>query len=91
MSVSFAEIALKIAKKKLFIDVSSQALYEEYQSIPTMKIVDIGCQEWFDAIDLVWRHRDPADRLLVGYAKRYSLPIVTTDHKIKSFHKKVIW
>lgn len=91
LSVSFAEIALKVKRGKLILDVSPQALVEQYLSIPTMKIVDIGYREWFDAIDLEWFQRDPADRLLVGYASRNNLPIVTTDRKIKTFYKKVLW
>lgn len=91
MSVSFAEIALKIKLGKLILDISPEDLHRQYLGIPSLSIVDIGCQEWFDAIDLKWSHKDPADRLLVGYAKRHNMVIVTTDRKIQRFHRKVMW
>lgn len=91
LSVSFAEIALKIKLGKLILDISPEDLNRQYLGIPSLSIIDIGCREWFDAINLKWPHKDPVDRLLVGYAKRHNLVIVTTDGKIKRFHRKVIW
>ncbi|MBI2339590.1 MAG: type II toxin-antitoxin system VapC family toxin [Deltaproteobacteria bacterium] len=91
LSVSFAEIALKLKKKRLDINLTGEELYRSYREIPEIQIVDIGCPEWFDAINLNWRHQDPADRLIVGYAKRMNFPIVTTDRGIKKFHVEVLW
>lgn len=91
LSVSFAEISLKIKLEKLILDLSPEDLHRQYLEIPSLAIIDIGCQEWFDSINLKWPHKDPVDRLLVGYAKRHNMAIVTTDQKIRRFHRKVIW
>ena len=52
LSVSFAEIALKVRQKKLVLDISPAELFEHYAGVPTIRIVDIGFPEWFDSINL---------------------------------------
>lgn len=91
LSVSFAEIALKIKQKKLLISCSARELFDYFRQIADVNIVDIGCEEWFQAVELDWNHKDPVDRVLVAYARRLDIPIVTTDKEIKKYYKKVIW
>lgn len=73
------------------MDPGTEDIFLQYREMAAFQIVAIGVQEWLDSIDLEWRHRDPADRLIVAYAKRRSLPIVTSDGKIRSFYKNVLW
>lgn len=91
LSISFAEISLKIKQAKLTLGMTAEELYEQYQSIPSVSILAIGPVEWFDSINLPWAHKDPADRLIVSYAQRHQYPIVTTDKKIKDHYRQVIW
>lgn len=91
LSVCFAEMALKIKKKQLFLNTTAQELFYHYRTVSLSQIISIGCEEWFDSIELDWPHKDPVDRLLVAYARRLDIPIVTTDKQIKKFYKKVIW
>jgi PIN domain nuclease of toxin-antitoxin system len=91
LSISFAEIALKVKLGRLIINITAQDLHSQYRAIPSVTIVDIGCQEWFDSIDLRWNHNDPADRLIVAYAQRHGLPIVSSDSRIKKYYKRVLW
>ncbi len=92
LSVSFAEIACKIKIGKLDIGISAEALFFEAEQVMNFTIVDIGVEEWLAAINLEWQqNKDPADRLIVAFAKQLKIPIVTTDKKIKTFYKQVIW
>ena len=91
LSVSFAEIALKIKIRRLMMNLSAYDLYEAYRELAEIRIVEIGVQEWLDAIDLDWANKDPADRLIVAYAQKNKSSIVTSDKKIKSFYKDVLW
>ncbi len=91
LSVSFAEIALKIKKRQLVMNLSAEELYKAYQELSEIQMIEIGVQEWFDAISLDWNNQDPADRLIVAYAQKNQFAIVTSDGKIKSFYKHVIW
>lgn len=92
LSISFAEIACKIKAQKLAMNRSAEDLYNDFLQIPTIDIIKIGVEEWLESIDLDWDdNRDPADRLIVTFAKKKKIPIVTSDKKIKSFYKNVIW
>jgi PIN domain nuclease of toxin-antitoxin system len=37
-------------------------------------------------------HQDPADRIIVATARRFNLPLLTADNRIRSYsHVKTIW
>ena len=91
LSVSFAEVAFKQRRGKLPALPLISEVHNQFQQVENFKIIDIGVQEWFDAIELDWPHKDPVDRLLVSYAMRQKIPIMTTDKLIKKFYKNVIW
>jgi PIN domain nuclease of toxin-antitoxin system len=91
LSVSFAEIALKIKQGKLALNLTAEELYERYLEVPSVAILDVSCRHWLDSVDLDWDHRDPADRLIVAHALRTGRPVVTTDRRIKAFYKNVVW
>lgn len=92
LSISFAEIACKIKLGKLEMSIKPYELFDEYRKIHSIKMVDIGVSEWLDSIQLEWpENKDPADRLMVAFAIKHHLPIVTSDKRIKKFYKKVIW
>jgi PIN domain nuclease of toxin-antitoxin system len=92
LSISFAKIACKIKLGKLEMGLSANALYDVYKQVENLQIIDISVDEWLHSIDLDWpENRDPADRMIVFFAIKQHLPIVTSDKKIKQFYKKVIW
>lgn len=91
LSICFAEISCKIKTGKLILDISAEKLFESYNEIESIQIIDIGCKEWFDSINLNWKRKDPVDRLLVSYANRYDDYIVTTDKEIEKYYNKVMW
>lgn len=91
LSVCFAEIAIKQKKGQLSFHGTIEELYQNYLELETSQIVSIGVQEWLDAIHLEWKHKDPADRLIVAYAKRRGCPIVTSDREIKKYYDDVLW
>jgi PIN domain nuclease of toxin-antitoxin system len=91
LSVSFAEIALKVKLKKLILERSARALATELSKVPSVAILATSLENWFAAIELKWAHRDPADRLIVAYAKMKGATIVTSDQEIKRFYKACVW
>ena len=37
-------------------------------------------------------HNDPADRMIVATARKFAIPLVTADQKIRAYqHVKTIW
>lgn len=92
LSISFAEIACKIKAGKLEMNLTAEDLYHQLMQIPTVDIIKIGAEDWLDSIELNWdENRDPVDRLIVSFAKKKKISIVTSDKKIKSFYKHVLW
>lgn len=92
LSISFAEIACKTKLGKLEMNLSAEELYYQYMQVPTVDIIKIGVEEWLDSIDLEWEeNRDPADRLIVNFAIKKKIPIVTSNKKMKEFYDRVIW
>lgn len=96
LSISFAEIACKIALQKLEIALPPEALLERVQETEHFHIRDISSRMWFDAIHLHWEHqgrphKDPADRLILSYAIAQGLPIVTTDQLMEQRYPHCIW
>jgi PIN domain nuclease of toxin-antitoxin system len=91
LSVSFAEIALKVKLKKLSVGRTPEQLAEAWGAIASVTIVPIGVPEWFAAVNLRWSHRDPADRLIVAYAHSKGAAIVTSDREMKRIYRRCIW
>ena len=92
LSISFAEIVCKVKLGKLEMSVSPRALYNEFEKIQHIEIIDINPELWLDSIDLDWPdNKDPADRIIVAFASQENIPIVTCDVKIKKFYKNVMW
>lgn len=96
LSISFAEIACKIALQKLTLSISPEALLERVQETEHFHIQDISSRMWLDAIHLHWEHhgkphKDPADRLILSYALAHGLSIVTTDQLMQQRYPHCIW
>ena len=91
LSVSFAEIALKIKKGALELNVSARDIFDQFSEVPSIQIESTDVEGWFGAIDLDWHHKDPADRLIVAYAQSRKSPIITSDKLIRKFYKNVMW
>lgn len=92
LSISFAEIAIKVNKKKISLGISSHELHDQYANIPSVDIIDIGVKEWLNSIHLDWpENKDPADRMITSFAMTKDIPIITKDKLIKRFYQNVLW
>ena len=89
LSISFAE--LECLTRKNYNSLNSSDINELYSDLSkSFDIVDIDTDLWLEAIRLDWEHKDPADRLIVAYAKYYNYPIATSDLKIKNYYNSII-
>jgi PIN domain nuclease of toxin-antitoxin system len=91
LSISFAEIACKLKTGKLNLKVSSEEILTHYRLETEVSIIDISPELWHKSIALEWDHKDPADRVIVAYAKESNLKIVSSDKLIKKYYSKTIW
>ncbi|MDJ0844481.1 type II toxin-antitoxin system VapC family toxin [Crocosphaera sp.] len=90
-SISIWEIAIKIRNKKLDLGVCLDIYLERLQQSDVISIIPIDENLWLKSVALEWKHKDPADRIIVALAQQYNASIVTKDQKIRGFYPSVIW
>jgi PIN domain nuclease of toxin-antitoxin system len=90
---SFWEISLLVTLGRLAVapDLTSW-LWRVYR-IVGLRIVPVDHEIAVQSVLLPGEfHKDPADRLIVATAMRFSVPVVSADHKIRSYpHVETIW
>lgn len=52
---------------------------------PWLEIVDTDSSIWLAAVELDWKHRDPADRIIAATALAHGVPVLTKD---RAFHQQ---
>ncbi len=90
-SISLWEIAIKVKNKKLDLGVSVETYLEALKRSDVIKIIAIDETLWIESVNLQWKHRDPADRIIVAVAERYRASLITSDKTIANFYSSVIW
>jgi PIN domain nuclease of toxin-antitoxin system len=90
-SISIWEIALKVKRGKLVIPLTISEYVERLQRLEALEILSVDVQTWLDNLDLLWEHRDPADRTVVALATRFGCPLITSDRVIGNYYKETVW
>ncbi len=90
-SISIWEIAIKIKNRKLDLGVCLDIYLEKLQQSDVISIIPIDENLWLKSVDLEWKHKDTADRIIVALAQQYHALIITKDQKIREFYPSVIW
>ena len=90
-SISIWEIALKVKHQKLDIPLPMNEYVDRLRQLGSLEILAVDIQTWLDNVDLLWDHRDPADRTIVALATRNDCPLITSDEMIANFFAKTIW
>ncbi len=84
-SISIWEIALKVKHQKLVIPLPINEYVDRLRQLGRLEILAVDSQTWLDNVDLLWDHRDPADRTIVALAVRHNCPLITSDQMIAGF------
>ena len=90
-SVSFWEIGIKTRAGKLALPVSLRDYVARVETVERVTILDVGLAEWLLTSELEWKHRDPADRILVATASHRDLSLLTSDGTILKHYAKAVW
>lgn len=90
-SISIWEIALKVKRHKLVIPLPITDYVERLQRLEALEILTVDVQTWLDNLDLLWEHRDPADRTIVALATRFGCSLITSDRVIAEYYQETIW
>lgn len=90
-SISIWEIGIKLKNKSLTLPLKLEEFSELCHQASNLTIIPIDDKLWIQSLQLDWKHKDPADRLIVALAKSSQASLVTSDKTIRSFYKKCVW
>ena len=92
-AISVWEIAVKSSIGKLNLPLPVEEWYQLAQTHSGIVIEPLSPMDAIASTQLPGNfHKDPADRILVAIARRYSIPLVTCDAKIINYpHVQTIW
>lgn len=91
--ISVWEVAVKVNVGKLTLPLPIADWYQQARTHSGTVIEPLNPLDAIASTQLRGEfHKDPADRILIAIAQRYSIPLVTCDEKILSYpHVETIW
>ncbi|XGV99060.1 MAG: type II toxin-antitoxin system VapC family toxin [Leptolyngbya sp. BL-A-14] len=85
-AISVWEVAVKVSVGKLTLPLPIGDWYEQAKTHSGTVIEPLNPLDAIASTQLPGEfHKDPADRILIAIAQRYSIPLVTCDEKILSY------
>jgi len=89
-SVSLWELGLKAQRGSIDLGCPIRDYVKRLVRVKGVEIVSVDADLWLSSLDLDWKHRDPADRLVVALAMREKLPLLTRDETIRAWYPRVV-
>ncbi len=91
-SISTWEIAMLIKKNRLVLSMDVESWIKNVSDIPNLIFCPVDNEIALKATLLPGEfHKDPADRIIVATARKYAIPVITSDQKILEYkHVKSI-
>ena len=87
------EMATKVQMRRLVIPMEIYRWYNLAANYPATIIEPVSPLDTIDSTKLPGDfHKDPADRIIIAFAKRHGADLLTCDQKILAYeHVKAIW
>ena len=90
--ISLWEIAMLIQKKRLNPDVDTQTFLNLILTARSISVLEINASIAAISTQHLFKHHDPADRLIAATALHYHAPLITCDkHLTQVSGLEVIW
>lgn len=92
-AISALEIAMLVEREKLVLSMEVERWMNTVSEIDAVRIVPMDVEILVKSVNLPGEfHKDPADRMIVATARKFSVPLVTKDDKIRAHpHVKTVW
>ena len=92
-SISAWEIAMLVEREKLVLSMDVGSWLAAVADIEAVRFVPVDPEIAVKSVELPGEfHKDPADRMIVATARKFSVSLVTKDEKIRAYaHVRTIW
>ncbi len=92
-SISAWEIAMLMRKERLLLSMDVETWLETVAEIPGVRFYPVDNEIAVKSTELPGEfHKDPADRMIVALARQLSVPLITSDERIRVYrHVKTVW
>lgn len=92
-SITAWEIAMLVEKGRLSLAMNIDDWFAVVGEIEGVRFVPLDNDLAIQSVTLPGKfHKDPADRMITALARRYAIPLITADTKIRGYrHVKTIW
>jgi len=92
-AISAWEIAMLVERERLVLSMDVSSWLATVSAIEAVRFIPIDVEIATKSVDLPGEfHKDPADRMIVATARRFAVPLITKDEKIRAYpHVKSIW
>ena len=92
-SITAWEIAMLVTRERLVLSMDVESWLATVAQIDNVRFIAINNDIAIKSTQLPGNfHKDPADRMIVATARKFSIPLVTKDEKILAYpHVKKIW
>lgn len=92
-AISAWEVAMLVEREKLVLSMDVSSWLDTIAAIDAVRFVPVDVEIATKSVDLPGEfHKDPAHRMIVATARKFAVPLVTKDEKIRAYaHVKTIW
>jgi len=92
-AISIWEIAWKCHSGRLALPGGMREWFAMARSYPGISIEPISAEDAIASVELPGEfHKDPADRMIVALARRFSAPLISLDSRIRTYgHVRTVW
>ncbi|MBI2403586.1 MAG: type II toxin-antitoxin system VapC family toxin [Gemmatimonadetes bacterium] len=92
-SISVWEVTMLVARGRLQLTVDVETWIAHVEALPFVQFVPVDNRVAIRAVRLEgFRHRDPADRMIVATALGLGATLVTADERLQAYHPvKTLW
>ncbi|NPT41299.1 PIN domain-containing protein [Paraburkholderia sp. 1N] len=92
-AISAWEIAMLVERERLLLSMDVSSWLATVAAIEAVRFVPVDVEIATKSVDLPGEfHKDPADRMIVATARKFAVPLVTKDEKIRAYpHVKTVW
>jgi PIN domain nuclease of toxin-antitoxin system len=83
-SISIWELGVKVKRRKLALPMTIEEFARRIERGAVVELLPVDTNIWLRSLSLDWKHRDPADRIIVATALLKKVSVLTKDRAIRS-------